>query len=129
MPKPSDLIIPGGPRIIKDPDGSLRVVGLQGETETRTLDLRKTGSEAGEYKVKPLDVMMAAARMRRDGMTREAIRKELDLLPHVTNAQLDAFLDNSEALLNKRIAAGLEPAESVHRVAVPVVHDPDDEPD
>lgn len=127
MANPSDrLIIPGGPRVIQDPDGSVRLVGVQ--SETRTMDLRKTGSEAGSYKTKPLDLMMAAARMRRDGMSREAIRKELDLLPHVTNAQLDAFLDNAEALLNRRISAGLEPAESVHRVAVPVLDDPDDEP-
>jgi ribosomal protein S16 len=115
-----DLILPGGPRILKDADGAYRLVGRQ-------VDLRQPGSPSGSYRITAEDLLLAAARMRRDGASFEAIRRHLDPMPHVTDAQVEHFLKLGMELLERRIAEGKEPEESVHTIAV-AVDLPDDEP-
>lgn len=120
------LVIPGGPRIIKDPDGAYRLVGA--ETRERVVDLSRPGTPSGAYRIRPEDLLLAAARLRRDGMSFAAIRKELEVMPHVTDRQLEAFLKVGMDLLEQRIAQGIEPAETVHRVTEVVAELDDDEP-
>lgn len=66
------------------------------------------------YRMTAEDLMLAAARMQRDGMTRDQIRRELEF--DGPTAYLDRFLDRSRELLAQRIAEGVEPEESVVQI-------------
>lgn len=104
-----DIILPGGPRLIQNSDGTMRVVGARAEPPlTKTIDR----THPGPYRIKPREVILAAARMQRDGLSLKAIRAELDLLPHVTDEQLQFAINVGMVWLAEDIAAGLEPEES-----------------
>jgi hypothetical protein len=74
------------------------------------------------YRITPEDLMLAAARMQRDGMTRDQVMREMGVTfgeQGVTHEVMDRFLDRARALLDQRIAQGLEPAETRTEVEVP----------
>lgn len=87
----------------------------------RKLDL--TLPPATVHTISAADLMLAAARMQRDGMSREAIMKRMDIGTHtgVTLDGMDRFLAQARAYLEQEIAAGRQPAESM--VEVPVIYD------
>jgi hypothetical protein len=82
-------------------DSEARTYGIEGEQFTQTAE----------------QVLSRAARMQRDGMSEEQIRRELDLGAWVTNAQLTNALAVGHRILERRIKAGLEPADS--RIWIP----------
>lgn len=87
----------------------------------KIIDRTSPATPGAVYRASPEDIMLAAARMRRDGASREAIMKALEAdTSVVTNDIMDRFLDRADALLNQRIAQGLEPAETRVVVQVPV---------
>lgn len=99
------------------PDGSVHKVedGLYDPSELAWVDKTVTfGEEGQQVSFTPAQILMAAARMQRDGRTLRSIYEELDLDPREVNmAQLETAIRNvGMPLLEKRIAAGLEPAES-----------------
>lgn len=70
--------------------------------------------------ISPKDTLVKGARMLRDGWTIGAINRELQLI-NVPNPILErALVTVGMPLLEQRIAAGEEPAESVVRMPVPV---------
>lgn len=64
-----------------------------------------------QYSAKPKDILMAAARMQRDGQSLKVIKMELDVAG-VSDAVLQRALNKGHWMLNQAIAQGLEPAES-----------------
>lgn len=66
--------------------------------------------------VKPKDILMAAARMQRDGRSLRWIKRELDLnmlgAKFIDDRTLQRALDMGHRLLDQAIAKGEEPAES-----------------
>lgn len=77
----------------------------------RTLPMDGTGK-----RVTPREVLMAAARMQRDGRSLRFIRHELQLnmlgSGFITNEQLQRAINVGHTLLAQAIAKGEEPAES-----------------
>lgn len=98
--------------IIYGPDGK----PLVGSSEA-WLDKTQTYSKDGEqYSAKPHDILVAAARMQRDGMSLKNIRAELDLADAVTDRELQRALNIGHELLKRRIKAGKEHEESKVRI-------------
>lgn len=115
------LVKPGQPRITLNEDGT---VGA----ETVIVDQKHPMGQAytAQYRIKPEDLLMAMARASRDGMPLERIRKEYGLdywtdpktgaKHYIDNRTIENALAKGRALLDARIEAGLETAESVIEV-------------
>lgn len=79
----------------------------------RTLPM---GSGQRGIQISPEEVLMAAARMQRDGASLRQIKVQMQLVG-VDDPTLQRALDRGAGLLAARIAAGLEPEESQVRFA------------
>jgi lambda repressor-like predicted transcriptional regulator len=62
--------------------------------------------------ITPREVLMAAARMQRDGASLRRIRHEMQLHGNIPDRVLQKAIDKGHRLLAKAIARGEEPAES-----------------
>lgn len=80
--------------------------------------------KAGEgMTISPMDTLVKAARMLRDGMSIKAINRELQLINVPDRLLNNAIVNVGMPLLERRIAQGLEPAESVVNIPIPVALD------
>jgi hypothetical protein len=111
------------PRIRRAADGSLFI---ENEPEVARLKVDRTMPLGTSAHVKPEDLLLAMARMSRDGKSLAAIRSELEIRDYppgsgnlIPNATVERALAYGRALLDQRIAQGLEPAETVSYVEVP----------
>lgn len=117
----SDLIKPGRHSLTLHDDGS---VG----TSTVMVDQTHPMGQKYEaqYRIKPEDLLMSMARASRDGMPMERLRKEYGLdywtdpatgvKHYIDNRTIENALKKGRALLDARIKAGLETAETVIEV-------------
>lgn len=108
---------PGPSGVLLGPDGRPL---LKPVLEDRTLTYHKEGDPAPTT-LNPLEVLMRAARMQRDGMTLDNIRAELDLVGDIPDALLQAALNEGHALLEAAIRDGREPEESKNVVGYELV--------
>lgn len=82
--------------------------------DERFYDQRVTYTQGGRgFSADPREVLMAAARMERDGWSLAKIRQELSLGSWVTDQQLRNALVRGHQFLNEAIARGEVPEESV----------------
>lgn len=116
-----------GPEFDQDDEGYVR------------LKVDRARPDPSAYAVKPKDLLLAMARMSRDGMTREQIRRETGAYYHVApngvrhyidDATFDRALERGRALLDAEVrkwhqTGGQEgePPETVHHVLVPKEED------
>lgn len=98
---------------------------LQPIIEDKTLTYTKDGES---LTVNPVQLVMRAARMQRDGASLKRISRELDLVG-VSDRQLQDALNWGHGLLNDAIAAGTEPAESRLVVGYEFIPGDDDDDD
>jgi hypothetical protein len=106
------LVAPDGQRILVDDDGTARL--LDDRVVQRKVDLTEV---AEEQVVKAEELLIAAGRMLRDGKSMTEMRLQLGAPRHlVPDAYLETFCRKGLTLLERRIAEGKEPAESVQTV-------------
>ena len=79
------------------------------------LDQSRTYALDGEnITITPMDLLVKAARMQRDGMSSQQILRELDIVGLASSFQLERAIKNYGAPeLERRIASGQEQAETV----------------
>jgi hypothetical protein len=135
------LIIPGrgGPRLVKNADGTISVSGEHIRQEPMgLLSIDRIGEPGKLTKVSAQDTILAAARMQRDGYSLKQIREYLgdpmEKMPvidrrtgalvrpgvPVSDDMLQKALDAGHELLAKLIAEGAEPEESRILAEVPL---------
>lgn len=81
--------------------------------EALIYDRRITYSQGGRgYSASPKQILMAAARMQRDGWSLKRIRQELTLVDSISDAVLERALARGRRDLEEAIRLGEEPLES-----------------
>jgi hypothetical protein len=81
---------------------------------TAIIRVDRTLPPGTSYRITPEELLLAMARDSRDGMSRDAIRRKYELEQEfgVTDDVLERALARGRELLDRRIAEGVEPAES-----------------
>lgn len=118
-------------RILRDIEAKVdhTIVGLDGQPllepiiEDRTITYAKDGES---FSLNPNQFFVRVGRMSRDGMSAEAIHRELDL-KNVSLPELERALAFCRGWLDREIAEGREPEESRQVVGYRVIDDDDGE--
>jgi hypothetical protein len=130
----SDIIKPGLPSLTLNDDGT---VGATTVVVDQKMPMGQTYT--AKHRIKPEELLMAMARASRDGMPMELIRKEYGIdywtdpktgtKHYIDDRTIENALAKGRALLDARIAVGLETAESVIEKPIdeaPLALTPDD---